>query len=612
MHRMLVVTLTALLVLTGCSVTGTPTRGPQPPPVTEQSVALAPDRDTEITVSESWTITVPRGAAPASATLDIRPSEDSLPSTEYQHTITSAEVSLSSGQPSVPLVFRYTLPDPVAEGTDVYLVGRNQVRSEVAGEDVTALAPIRATLDESRRTATASVPHLSVWDWVTDAAIETNHFLNSVLGIRSDAPSCETQPVPKWFDKAIFLDSKEAPMRVCVGADPGNRDLAVVKINNNRGIAIIVTGPVTPVWAHQSQWSGQPSDIAAEIESATIRAFGLPSSVASRTWVVPPGGTLDIGFSSGSLPLTSKITASANIWTVLYGLLWKLAEEAVDDPLTFSALEVGSMAACFGSAANTALGATESSKAGVGMAAAALCVMDKPADVLSEVAGRLSDRAFDEMRKRRIASKVGRASARYLPVLNAITNGLIVSDAGLTTQLPDGAWEIGLFKHIDPATTLNALCGRIDDRREVKHPQLGTVTIGIRREEKSRPGQGCIAAVDSGGKKLLVQKVTVYGDALDFVDPVTDATNNVFIKYNPGRYNGVITLVPNKTGYEDIGWGEAGGYQSTTHAYYSAGVIGPGPDGRYTIKELSNDCNPACASGTITSKILTWNGQRYE
>ncbi len=160
--------------------------------------------------------------------------------------------------------------------------------------------------------------------------------------------------------------------------------------------------------------------------------------------------------------------------------------------------------------------------------------------------------------------------------------------------------------------TLNSLCGRIDDSRTVRHPSLGTATVGLRRLSGSQTGHGCVAASGPAGQKLLVQQEYVYGNELSFASPALDATSNVFVIYNPGRYNGVMTLVPNTSGYQDIGWGSADRpFRDTTHAYYWVELLGPGADGRYAIKQYDNTCEPNYAGGQVTTKILRWNGQRY-
>lgn len=612
MRRFAVVVIAVAVSVSGCSLfSSSEDTSPQfdaASPVKEQTVDVSPDATTEVSVSDNWTISIPRGSAASDSTFTVRPAEGSDEAGKSVIPLAGADLTLSTGQPTAPLTFRYELDEPLPEGTDLYLLGRESG----ASDSVVPATPIAAAIDSNRRVATAQVPHLSTWEWL---AVEANHFVTSTLGLRGSAPECKTQPRPGWLDEVVFLDEKEAPMRICTGADPADENIAVVKIRNNRGIGMIVTAPVTPRWAHLDVFSGQPANVAAEIESATISLLGVPTSVRSRTWVLPPGGGVDIGFTASSLPLISKITATATLSTVIYGVLWDQLEDRIGDPLTLSAMELGFMAACFGQAVDSGLAGMSDSQvraAATGFAAVAMCLIQKAPDVLSEIAGHLSEKAFQQMQSRKIAEKVGRNHARYLPLLNRVTTGLVLADAVATVNLGAGAWEIGLFKKVDPEYSLNAACGRIDDRRTVTHPSLGAVTIGLRHGENSLAGEGCIVAVDSKGKRLLVQTLSVYGDALDFADPVTDATKNVFITYNPGRYNGVITLVPTATGYADIGWEKGGlAYQSTTHAYYSAEVVGPGTDGRYTIKTFSNDCEPDCAGGTITTTILRWNGRRY-
>ena len=155
---------------------------------------------------------------------------------------------------------------------------------------------------------------------------------------------------------------------------------------------------------------------------------------------------------------------------------------------------------------------------------------------------------------------------------------------------------------------LSTLCGGVDHQRTLVHPYLGSVGIALSSEGGLR---GCIGVVDAAGRTLMRQAVMSDRSSLKFAEPATDATNNVFVGYNPGRYNGVITLVPNSSGYENIGWGERGGSETTTHAYYSAEWVGPGSDGRYTINTFANNCEPSCAAGTVTTTELKWNGRTY-
>ena len=91
------------------------------------------------------------------------------------------------------------------------------------------------------------------------------------------------------------------------------------------------------------------------------------------------------------------------------------------------------------------------------------------------------------------------------------------------------------------------------------------------------------------------------------------ATGNTFVTYNPGRYDGVLVLIPDAGGFEDIGWDDQNSHQHYygKHAYYYAELMGPGANGQYTIRQSHNDCTPSCAGGTVTTQDLHWHGSDY-
>ncbi|WP_277303875.1 hypothetical protein [Spongiactinospora sp. TRM90649] len=132
------------------------------------------------------------------------------------------------------------------------------------------------------------------------------------------------------------------------------------------------------------------------------------------------------------------------------------------------------------------------------------------------------------------------------------------------------------------------------------------------RRPPPRQLTGCVAAVTGGGRVLAFTDVDSYENSLRFADPVTDATRNIFVTYNPGRYDGVLVLVPNADGFEDIGWRSTEDhYSGGRFAYYYARLVGPGTDGRYTITRYENSCDPSCAAGAINQVTLRWNGRDY-
>lgn len=168
---------------------------------------------------------------------------------------------------------------------------------------------------------------------------------------------------------------------------------------------------------------------------------------------------------------------------------------------------------------------------------------------------------------------------------------------------------------LPPAPPASPDCqGDVKAQQDIPHPTLGTVRLFlVLNPSTAVDHRGCVSAVADNGKVLPPIPIDVNGNSLNFANPVTDSTGNAFVTYNPGRYNGVLVLIPTADGFEDIGWADqrTGTRYDGKHAYYNANLEGPGPDGRYTIRQFSNDCTPTCAGGTVTSQDLHWNGTDY-
>jgi hypothetical protein len=96
---------------------------------------------------------------------------------------------------------------------------------------------------------------------------------------------------------------------------------------------------------------------------------------------------------------------------------------------------------------------------------------------------------------------------------------------------------------------------------------------------------------------------------LSAATPPTDATDNLFLNYNPGRYNGVIVLRPIAGGFDDFGsLPEQGGY---TSPFYSATLEDLNDDGIYEVVSQVNTCDPNCAEGRIERTVFRWDGTVY-
>lgn len=159
--------------------------------------------------------------------------------------------------------------------------------------------------------------------------------------------------------------------------------------------------------------------------------------------------------------------------------------------------------------------------------------------------------------------------------------------------------------------------GHVTAHHDIDHKGLGPVRIFLTVGPSRSVSGACIAAITAGGAALpaitLDADTTSSAGPFGFANPATDSTGNTFITYNAGGahgYNAVLVLIPTAGGFEDIGWSSTTHYVGQ-HAYLDAELLGPGADGRYAIRQWTNDCTPSCAEGTTTTKDLRWNGFDY-
>ena len=88
-----------------------------------------------------------------------------------------------------------------------------------------------------------------------------------------------------------------------------------------------------------------------------------------------------------------------------------------------------------------------------------------------------------------------------------------------------------------------------------------------------------------------------------------DKAGNLYILYNPGRYDGIAVLRPVKSGFDNFGTLPSPGDYNAR--FYGAKIIDTNGDGVFEIQQDANDCNPSCAGGNMTSTIFVWNGTDY-
>lgn len=204
---------------------------------------------------------------------------------------------------------------------------------------------------------------------------------------------------------------------------------------------------------------------------------------------------------------------------------------------------------------------------------------------------------------------VGRITI-WLAAMGPIFNGM---NYWGELKTPDDARKVTLFpktvvaKRPDPVAL--GLCSTTCPQSgsiPFKHPTWGDVvlyTFG-----PIAPGEYNAAVIDPSGKvrwSLPGNAEERWGYLFEPGVPPTDASGLIFLKYNPGRYDGVTVLQPIQDGMRLV----AGTYSIPgEQSLYYARLEKPGADGLVTIIHSQNDCNPSCAGGTTTEERLKWNG----
>lgn len=153
--------------------------------------------------------------------------------------------------------------------------------------------------------------------------------------------------------------------------------------------------------------------------------------------------------------------------------------------------------------------------------------------------------------------------------------------------------------------------GQETGRAPLQHQTWGPVTV--RTSVDDAADTVSLSVVDAAGGVLFRRDWAWGSSSIALNDPHTDATGNVFVTYNPGRYDGVIVLRPVPYGLESFG--SLPGLDDYVGAgpfgYYAEAVDDDG-DGLLDILQHSNDCDPSCAGGTVTTTRFAWTGTSYE
>jgi hypothetical protein len=144
------------------------------------------------------------------------------------------------------------------------------------------------------------------------------------------------------------------------------------------------------------------------------------------------------------------------------------------------------------------------------------------------------------------------------------------------------------------------------------HPSWGIVRLVTALD--TSPGTGSLTAVDAAGvsrwswSTQLAYLIEPYG-AKGGSGGSIDARGHLFIRWNPGRYDGVIVLNPTVDGFEDFG--SLPNDTQTTGRFYPAETGDVNGDGAGDITVEKNNCKPDCAGGIRTSDTYRWDGSDF-
>ena len=178
----------------------------------------------------------------------------------------------------------------------------------------------------------------------------------------------------------------------------------------------------------------------------------------------------------------------------------------------------------------------------------------------------------------------------------------------VTTRARLSDAEISVLVGCDPAAC--AVTGRIDFVHPAWGPSVLVTTHTLDRRYESNDINR-IVVIDN--RRQLRWQYPLGVGASDTLAPwpgrARDRAGHLFVKYNPGRYDGVIVLEPTRDGFEDFGsLPQVDGYEGR---FYYAEVLDGDGDGTAEIVATTNDCEPYCAAGSITSTPLRWTGSDY-
>lgn len=304
-----------------------------------------------------------------------------------------------------------------------------------------AWTAVPTAISADRRTLTATVHHLSVWDDIVYA-------VTSVISKRRDKPLCDL-PAPVWLDSVVFLDDENAPVRWCAGHDKAHPELLVVKVAINRPYGAAIVPTVKPQWAWDSLFQGGPDDVLTGLLSRTLDAPAALTDLFGGRFVVAGGSEADFGFTedqvrqAGTKPL---VTVDAGPLYMLAGLIYTAVTEdlATGNGPAAAVTTLISLAQCAHD-----LGDAIQHRDWASLAGAALGCLESRAEDIARDSATLLTKLYPTRNPRELGALAGTA-ARKLRIVWALGKVFQLGEWTADSQLDPAALRLTAFTKVKP------------------------------------------------------------------------------------------------------------------------------------------------------------------
>lgn len=496
--------------------------------------------------------------------------------------------------------------------------------------DLDSWVAVPSAIAQDRRSVSAVVHHLSWWnDFVSgtqdavkaigDAAAGVADWayynVGKVFDTRVDPPVCSIK-TPEWVDSTTFIEThRNNSILFCVGRDEDKPEILVIKARVNRGFGFNAEASAKATWTHNSSFD--PNDLEeawttlAELDKVLADSM---RNITSDGRMTAPGQEYSFGLSEEEArKLKSYLALNLNPQPVLPFLVTTLGQ-LVGSDMTSKAdgyvAAVMATAKCSKDVASVTDGATWSK-------AALSCVSGIDETLAKQLASYLLRRGVKDAGK--LAGRIVGKMSLYLACIGPVFNGMNYwAEQGLV----EDARTVHVFPAIvkDPPVPTVAdlikagVCGaggRITGHTSFTHPTWGKSMFVTCLDLVNRELQG-LAVTDARGTIRWSYQITGNYYELGTPTPGSDASGNLFVIYNPGRYDGVAIFQPVDDSMKRL----AGFYSYDDAAgederFYFSELVGPDNSGLFSIRQSSNDCSPSCAGGTTLSRLYFWNGVDY-